>query len=104
MAALTPPVKDTAYPDPGVFGQLPATGFYLRHVRNVEVSNVEIATETADARGAFCLQDVEGADFFRVRVPLGAAAFDLRAAQEFRVFGSLAVPDTRLKTAEGRKL
>ena len=76
----------------------------LRHVRNLEVSNVEVATEAADARAAFCLQDVEGADFFRVRVPNGSAAFDLRAARIFRSFGSLAVPDTRLDVAENRKI
>ena len=71
MAAVEPPIKDSAYPEPTMFGQLPATGFYLRHVRNLEVSNVEVATEVADARAAFCLQDVDGADFFRVRVPKG---------------------------------
>jgi polygalacturonase len=104
MAALQPPLKDRGYPDPAMFGDLPATGFYLRHVRNVEMSNVEVATEAADARAAFCLQDVDGADFFRVRVPRDATAFDLRAAQNFRSFGSLSVPDTRLGVAENRTL
>jgi hypothetical protein len=65
---------------------------------------VEVATESADARAAFCLQDVEGADFFRVRVPTGSTAFELRAARNFRSFGSLSLPDTRLDTVENRKL
>ena len=76
----------------------------MRHVRNLEVSNVEVATEAADARAAFCLQDVDGADFFRVRVPAGAPAFDLRAVRNFRSFGSLSTPDTRLDLAENRKV
>ena len=104
MAAIDPPVKDNGYPEPTMFGQLPATGFYLRHVRNLEVTNVEVATETADARSAFCLQDVDGADFFRVRVPHGSTVFDLRAASNFRSFGSLSLGDTHLETAENRKL
>jgi polygalacturonase len=104
MAAIEPQMKDNAYPEPTMFGDLPATGFYLRHVRNLEVSNVEVATEVADARAAFCLQDVDGADFFRVRVPKGSTAFDLRAANNFRSFGSLAAPDTRLDTAQNRKV
>jgi hypothetical protein len=87
-----------------MFGQLPATGLYLRHIRNLEVSNVEIATEAADARAAFCLQDVDGADFFRVRVPKGSTAFDLRAANNFRSFGSLSAPDSRLDTAQNQKV
>ena len=48
-----------------MFGELPATGFFIRHVRNVELSNVEIQTAKPDARPAFWLQDVTGADFFR---------------------------------------
>lgn len=104
MAAIQPPVKESAYPDPHIYGDLPATGFYFRQVRNLEVSNVEIATEAVDARAAFCLQDVEGADFFRVRVPGGAPAFELRAARNFRSFGSLMLPDTRLDAAQNRTI
>jgi polygalacturonase len=104
MAAIQPPIKENAYPDPGIYGELPATGFYFRQVRNLEVSNVEVATEATDARPAFCLQDVEGADFFRVRVPSGSTAFDLRAARNFRSFGSLSLPDTRLDVGENRKI
>ena len=104
IAALQPPIKEDAYPDPGIYGDLPATGFYLRHVRNLEVSNVEVATEAADARAAFCLQDVEDADFFRVRVPRGSTAFDLRAARNFRSFGSLSAPDTSFDTAQNQKI
>jgi polygalacturonase len=104
MAAIQPPVKENAYPDPGIYGALPATGFYMRHVRNVEVSNVEIATESPDGRAAFCLDNVEGADCFRVRVPRGSTAFDLRSVRDFRSFGSLSTPDTRIDTADNRKL
>ncbi len=105
MAAIQPPIKESAYPDPGIYGDLPATGFYFRQVRNLEVSNVEVATEAADARAAFCLQDVDGADFFRVRACRRVRpAFDLRAASNFRSFGSLSAPDTRLETAENRKV
>ncbi|HEX4320126.1 MAG TPA: glycoside hydrolase family 28 protein [Acidobacteriaceae bacterium] len=105
MAALDPPEKETGYPDPPMFGPLPATGFFLRHIRNLEMSNVEIATETPDARPAFWLKAVEGADFFRVRVPRGSApAFDLHDVKDFRVFGSQFVPDTAAETIDSRKL
>jgi polygalacturonase len=104
MAAIQPPVKESAYPDPGIYGDLPATGFYFRQVRNLQVSNVEIATETPDARAAFCLQDVEGADFFRVRVPRKSTAFDLREVRDFLSMGSFWLPDTRLNKAHNQKL
>ena len=105
MAALLPEEKATAYPDPRMFGDLPATGFFVRHVRNLEMSNVEIATQAADVRPAFWLEDVVNADLFRVRVPKGAApAFDLRQVKEFRSFGSRHLADVVLDSVEARKI
>ena len=95
MAKISPPEKENAYPEPTMFGPLPATGLFARHVKNLEVSNLEIATEQKDARAAFFLQDVDGADLFRIRVPRPSTApvFRLRQVEEFRVFGSQFVPD-----------
>jgi polygalacturonase len=107
LAALDPPEKAEAYPDPGMFGDIPASGIFFRHVRNLEVSNVEIATETADARPAFWLKDVEGADFFRVRVPRSSGtggAFDLRSVKDFRVFGSQFVADASAAQIDERSI
>jgi polygalacturonase len=105
MATLEPEERECAYPDPGMFGELPASGIFARHVRNLEVSNVEIATRAADARPAFWLKDVVGADFFRVRTPQGAApAFDLRQVKEFRSFGSRQQPDVAIDNVDERKL
>ena len=104
MAALQPPEKAESYPDPGMFGKLPATGFFIRHVRNIEMSNIEIATETADQRPAFWLRDVDGADFFRVQTPVNAPAFALDKVKDFRVFGSRKIKDATLATADGKSL
>ena len=104
VAAIEPPENEAKYPDPHMFGMLPATGLFARHIRNLEVSNVKIATKTSDARPAFWLQDVEGADFFRVRVPEGAPAFDLRQVKEFRNFGSRRLNDVSLDAVESRKI
>jgi polygalacturonase len=104
MAAIQPPENEAKYPDPHMFGTLPATGLFARHIRNLEVSNVQIAVQKADARPAFWLNDVEGADFFRVRVPQGAPAFDLREVKEFRCFGSRRISDLSLDNVESRKI
>jgi len=105
MAALEPEEREAAYPDPGMFGPLPACGIFARHVRNLEVSNVEIATRAADARPAFWLNDVVGADFFRVRTPRGAAStYDLRQVKEFRSFGNRQQADVAIESVEERKL
>jgi len=104
LAALDPPENADKYPDPPMFGLLPASGFFLRHIRNLEMSNIEIATESPDARPAFWLKAVEGADFFRIRVPRQTPAFDLREVKDFRVFGSQFVPDTAAEHVDTRKI
>lgn len=78
-----------------MFGTLPAQGFFIRHVKNIEFGNVEIACEKQDARPAFWLHEVNGADFFRIRTPRGqsAPAFRLNDISEFRVFGSRSIKD-----------
>ena len=104
MAAIEPPEKENGYPEPTMFGDLPASGFFVRHVKNLEVSNVEIAVAQADARPAFWLGEVDGADFFRVKVPSGASAFDLRQVKNFRSFGSRSLSDITLDNVEARKI
>ena len=104
MASIQPPENEDKYPDPHMFGDLPATGLFARHIRNLEVSNFEVATQSSDARPAFWLHDVEGADFFRVRVPQVAPAFDLRDVKEFRSFGSRRLADVTLDAVDSRKI
>jgi polygalacturonase len=89
MAAIQPNENADKYPEPTMFGDLPATGFYARHVRNLEMSNVEIATEAVDARAAVYLDDVDGADFFRLKFPQRHKSGQLRLknVSDFRVFG-----------------
>ena len=102
MAGSQPPERETEYPEPTMFGPLPATGFFFRHVKNLELSHIEIATERSDARPAFVLVDVDGADFFRVRVPRTSSspAFHLKQVSDFRVFGSQFLPDTNFAMAD----
>ena len=69
MARLRPPLNELAYPEPNMFGDIPATGFFVRDARNVRFSNVEIAVAAADPRPAFRLEGVDGARFRDVRGP-----------------------------------
>jgi polygalacturonase len=94
LSARQPPEKDSGYPDPPMFGDLPATGFFIRHARNVEMSHVEIAVAAPDTRPAFWLQDVVDADFFRLRLPAGPS-FSLNTVTGFRSFGSRRLEDQR---------
>ncbi|MFZ5746745.1 MAG: rhamnogalacturonidase [Pseudomonadota bacterium] len=93
MASVRPPENELGYPEATMFGDLPATGFFVRHARGLEMHNVQVQVAQPDPRPAFHLEDVDGADFHRVRVPGGAGAFVLQDVRDFRVTGSAAVPD-----------
>jgi len=104
MAALDPPEKEAGYPDPRMFGDLPATGFFIRHVKNLEMSNVEIQTRTPDPRPAFWLNDVDGADFFRLRLPnTQSPNFALKNVKNFRQWGSQHLEDKAIQSTDNQK-
>ncbi len=104
-AKVQPPELEDGYPDPGRFGPMPATGFFLRHIRNVEMSHLEIANALSDARPAFYLTDVERADFFSVSAPRGAdGAFALNGVKDLRIGWSRAAADTILSSIDNKVL
>jgi polygalacturonase len=104
-AKLQPEEFESKYPEPNMFGVTPASGFFLRHVRNLEMSHVEIANSTPDARPAFHLVEVDRADFFAVTAPRGAnGAFALRAVRDLRIGWSRAAADTFLNSVDNKTL
>jgi len=106
MAELQPSEKENEYPEPTMFGTLPSNGFFLRHIKNLEMSNIEVATEQTDLRSAFWVHDVDGADFFRVKTGVGASSrnFFLSQVRDFRVFGSRGIKDIYLENSGLQKL
>lgn len=87
MAALRPPEAEFGYPEATMFGDLPASGFFIRHARRIAMRDVEVAVAAPDPRPAFRLEDVVDADFNGVRVPKGPA-FSLEKVVDFRSTGS----------------
>ncbi len=58
QAAIQPPEDEAKYPEPGMFGAMPSQGFFVRHVKDIEFTNIEILAEKDDARPVFALEDV----------------------------------------------
>lgn len=108
MAALNPDegADDDPYPDPDQFGDIPASGFFLRHIKNIEFTNVEIAFPLPEARPVFWMDQIDGADFFHVKTPrkLQAPVFNIKDVQDFRVAASRNVADTVLNNVQKRTL
>ena len=67
QAALDPPERENIYPEPTMFGELPAYGFFIRHIKGLQMRDVEVSYLTPDQRPAFVLNDVAGAEFINVK-------------------------------------
>jgi polygalacturonase len=98
--------KDTDYPEPYRVGSVPASGFYVRNMKNIEFTNVQLAWKQPDARPAIRLYNVNGADFFRVKTPkqVSAPVFALDKIEDFRVAFSGNVADTQLSSVSEKTL
>jgi polygalacturonase len=102
-ADATPtPEFEAKYPDPSMFGTTPASGFFLRHVRNLEMSHVEVANAAPDARPAFYLDSVDRADFFAITAPKGS--FALHQVKDLRIGWSRAAADVILASVDNKTL
>jgi polygalacturonase len=101
-AALLPAELESGYPEPTMFGATPSHGFYIRHVKGLEMSNVEVIASNPDARPAFVLDDVSHSDFSHIRVPAnaGARTFVLKGVEDFTLTNCNTAPDTRIEQAD----
>jgi polygalacturonase len=103
-ADMVPQEMEKAYPEPRMFGVIPAYGFFIRHVKGIELNDVEVSVKAEDQRPAFLLQDVEGVEFNRVKAAHAASVptFVLKNVTDFALRQSLTMPDTILKTAANK--
>jgi polygalacturonase len=102
--SIRPPEYEDKYPDPGMFGPMPSQGFLLRHIRNLELSHVEVAAAAPDPRPSFYLTDVSRADFIAVTAPAGVPAFHLDNVTDLRILLSRATKDTQLASVDNQTL
>jgi polygalacturonase len=102
----TPAEDKSKYPEPGMFGPIPAAGFFMRNIENLEFTNVEIACAQPDPRPILWLGNVEGADFFRVKSSRQRVApmFDLHSVRDFRAMACTNVSDASLEDVRQKSI
>jgi len=88
------PEYENHYPGPSMFGPTPSHGFYLRHIKNIELSHVELAPVAPDPRPSFYLTDVHRADFIAITAPSTPPAFSINNSTDVRILLSRATPDS----------
>jgi polygalacturonase len=57
--AYDTPEREKEYPEPSMFGIMPAYGFFIRHAKGTELSDVDVSFVKEDRRPAFVLDTVE---------------------------------------------
>ncbi len=62
------PEKSAAYPEFSMFKELPAWGIYIRHAKDIELSNVTLVCGRKDYRTAIILDDVHHSRFNTIKV------------------------------------
>ncbi|HEY1465398.1 MAG TPA: glycoside hydrolase family 28 protein [Terriglobales bacterium] len=104
--AAEPPEKENSYPEPDMFGNMPSHGFYIRHVKGIEMTNVEITYLQEDPRPAFYLNDVQDIDFLRIKAQHAATApiFSLNHVEDFNLYLSRPLQDTHIDHADQKIL
>jgi polygalacturonase len=95
------PERETMYPEPSLFGVLPAYGFYIRHAAGIRLDGVEVGFATPDTRPAVVLDDVRDVALhgFRAQTSGGAPTLVLRDVDDLRVDHSPPLRDTYVKHA-----
>jgi hypothetical protein len=86
--------------------KMPSQGFYVRHVKGIQFDNVLIKAAKEDRRPAFVLDDVEDADFFRIKTPQVADTpiFALHNVTDLSVHMCNGVKDTQLQKVDQKTL
>ncbi len=100
------PEKEKDYPEPNMFGTTPAHGFFIRHARGVEMNGIKIEHAGEDLRPGFVVEDVDGADFGRIKVQTvtGVPVFVLRNVKDFSVWRSRGVADAEFASVETKEI
>jgi polygalacturonase len=100
------PEQEKHYPEPSMFGMLPAYGFFIRHAKGIELNNVEVGFIEEDRRPAFVLDQVNGVDFQHVKAQkaAGVSTIVLKNVENFTARGCTPLPDTQVSKADRREM
>jgi polygalacturonase len=103
---VVPPELEYQYPEPGMFGVMPAYGFFIRHVKGISLNNIDMTCRTKDMRPPFWLFDVQNSDFFNITAQReeGVPMFMLKDVEQFRTREVRGMPDVEKEKVDSGKL
>jgi polygalacturonase len=92
-----PAEEPQKYPEPGRLGTMPSWGMFARHVKNLDLSHVELRVAKEDLRPVIQLDAVASVSFDAVKFPHAAntPTFVLKNVTGFAVHNSAGLPETK---------
>lgn len=104
--AFDTPEREKEYPEPSMFGLMPAYGFFIRHAKGVDLTDVQVTNLKEDGRPAFVLDGVSNIDFERVKSDkaAGAATLFIKSAANVSIHRSAHLPDGRIDRADRKQM
>jgi polygalacturonase len=93
------PEDEKGYPEPAEMGIMPAYGFFIRHVKGIRISNVEVSHLGNEVRPAIMMEDVKDVDLFRIKTQpvLNIKSIVLKNVEGFSIQQSEGFRDKKIK-------
>jgi len=100
------PQHEKTYPEPAKFGVLPSYGFFIRHVRNIELNDIQINYLSKEIRPALFVENVKEIRLnnLRARKPENAPLIILKNVSDFSVKNSAGLKDKNISYTAGKSL
>jgi polygalacturonase len=99
------PENENKYPEPGMFGTAPAYGLFVRHAKDIKISDVEFNFLEPDYRPGFLFDDVNGVDMRDVKVQRAenSSAIVLKNVTNFNILQSQGIEDQRIESVKEKR-
>ena len=96
------PEFEKDYPEPYRWKIMPSYGFFIRHVKNLKMHDVQVSFMQEDPRPAMILDDVKGAVLYDIQAQktAGASSLVLKNAEDITVYRFEKVKDSYIKNTE----
>jgi hypothetical protein len=100
------PEYEKDYPEPAGWKTMPSYGFYIRHVKNIKMHDVQVSFMEDDYRPPFILDDVKGVIIYDIQAQktAGGSSFILENVQDVNIRQTMGVKDTFIKKALRKNL
>ncbi len=100
------PENAEKYPEPGMLGEATVYGLFIRHAKNIQLTDVQFSYLTPDYRPAFRFDDVKGIYMHHVNAQTepGSDLMLMNNVSDLSIFQSLGMPDQQLKSVDKKTL